>query len=68
MKYSQDAWKQLLQRIQEIPESELRVTGSKKNPHLIKCRKHTALVMQALRDTARNKGYMPFYFFLSTCK
>jgi len=68
MKYSQDAWKQLLQRIQEIPEADLRTKGSKKNLHLIKCRKHTALVMQALRDTARDKGYIAFYLFLSTCK
>lgn len=68
MKYSQDAWKQLLQRIQEIPEAELRVKGPKKNPHLIKCRKHTAMVMQALRETARDKGYIAFNLFLSTCK
>ena len=66
MKYSQDAWKQLLQRVQEIPNSEWR-TDEKGN--VIKCRKHTDLIMHALKDTARNKGYIVFSVYLSAaCK
>ncbi len=65
-RYSQDAWKQLLQRLEEIPQSSLRVDKEK---HVIKCRKHTDLVMAALRETARNKGYMNVYMFIAmTCK
>jgi len=66
MKYSQDAWKQFIQRLQEIPESEWR---SNKQGHMIKCRKHTDLVMYALKETARNKGYITLAMVLAnTCK
>lgn len=65
-KYSRNAWKQLLQRLQAIPESSWRTneTGG-----MLKCRKHTDLVMKALRDTADNTGHVALYIFLlAGCK
>ena len=66
MKYSRSPWKQFLQRIQEVPTSEWRVN---QNGGVIKCRKHTDLVMKALKETARDTGHIALVIYLSAaCK
>jgi len=62
--YSRKPWEQFIQRMQEIPRSSWRTDNE---DSMIKCRKHTDLVMNALRDTADNTGHIALYFFLLRC-
>ena len=66
MEYSRNAWQQFAERIRDIPEREWRTD---ENNHMIKCRKHTDLIMKALKETALDTGYITIAVFLGTaCK